>query len=228
MPSSGTLYIIATPIGNMQDITLRAIETLAAVDPILSEDKRTTAGLLSKYGILTPMEAYYSPKEKTLAEKFIQKLLTGSDVALLSENGTPCVSDPGYLLLNRAYEEKIRVVPIPGPSALTAALGVCGLPAGEVFFAGFLPRKKGARKKYIEKHISAGYAFVFYESKYRISDTLKYIAGYAPSLRIAVMREMTKKFEEIIRGTAAEVSGIVNARPGIKGEFTVVCSPSEK
>ena len=228
MPSPGSLYVVATPIGNMRDITLRAIGILGQVGLIISEDTRTTAGLLSKYGILAPMESYYSPKEKSLAEKYIKRLLEGTDIALLSENGTPCVSDPGFILISRAYEEGIKVVPIPGPSALTSALAICGFPIDEVFFAGFLPRKKGARKKYIENHINSGYAFVFYESKYRINDSLKYIADFAPDLPIALMREMTKKFEEVIRGPAREVCEIVNSRPGIKGEFTIVCSPSDK
>lgn len=224
MSSKGSLYLVATPMGNMQDITIRAIETLSECDLIISEDTRTTGRLLKKYGILTPMQPYYSPKEKTLSERYIRKILDGANIALVSENGTPCISDPGYLIVKRAFEEEVKVRPVPGPSALSAALSVCGLPLGEIFFAGFLPRKKGKRKSYLEAHLKGEYTFVFYESKYRLLDTLNFITEINPETRVAVMRELTKKFEEIIRGSAREVMERISSRPGIKGEFTVVCS----
>lgn len=221
--SKGRLYIVATPIGNLEDITLRAVRILKNVDLIIAEDTRTTAKLLAKYKISKKSKSYYSPREYEKAARYLEMIKKGKNIALLSENGTPAVSDPGYEIINRARNDDIEVLPVPGPSALTAALSVCGLPTDEVFFAGFIPRKKGERKRYLQKHIPQGYTFVFYESKYRICDSVDYIKEIKPDKMIFIGREMTKKFEEYIRAEAGEMSAILRRKTNIKGEFVVVC-----
>lgn len=223
----GSLFVVATPIGNLEDITLRALDTLRKCPLVICEDTRKTARLFSRHGISASAAPYYSPREKLLAGRYISRLESGDDIALVSESGTPCVSDPGYEIVRRAHEAGIRVVPVPGPSALASSLSVSGIPCREVFFAGFLPRKKTARRRYLEKHLGQGYTVVFYDSKYRIRDTVGFISEIAPGLEICLCREITKKFEELIRGAAASVSGKLG-ETSIKGEFTVVCSPSEK
>jgi 16S rRNA (cytidine1402-2'-O)-methyltransferase len=223
----GKLYIVATPIGNLSDITLRALDILKSVDFIISEDTRTAGILLKKYEIEKKVYSYYSPKEVQLATKYLRYLAEGKDIALISENGTPCISDPGFEIVRRSYENNIQVIPIPGPSALTAALSACGIYSREVFFAGFIPRKKGARKKYIQKHLEREYTFVFYESKYRIKDTLRFIRELKPGVNVCLAREITKKFEEFIRGEIEEVEEKVSQAASIKGEIVVICSPEK-
>ena len=223
----GTLYVVATPIGNLGDITHRALKVLGSCDLIISEDTRTTRLLLGEYAVKTPVSSYYSPRERFLAGKYIEKLNEGADVALVSERGTPCISDPGFEIVRRAHEEGITVVPVPGPSALPAALSASGLSCKEVFFSGFLPRKKGARRRFLEKHLNQGYTLVFYDSKYRIVETMSFVAEITPGLTVCLCREMTKKFEELIRGSSLEVYEKIRQRTSVKGEFTVVCSPSE-
>jgi len=226
--NKGALYIVATPIGNMGDITVRALEVLRNVDLVICEDTRTTRKILNSYGISARTSPYYSPQEKQLSGKYLNMLARGKTLALVSESGTPLISDPGYFIVKAARERKIPVIPVPGPSAFVAALSVSGIPADEVFFSGFLPKKKGKRKKFIEEHINKSYTFVFYESKYRIMDTIGFIKESAPGLMIFIAREITKKFEEFLRGTADEVYSVLSERENIKGEFVVVCSPSLK
>lgn len=224
----GNLYIVASPIGNLEDITLRAIKILKAVHLIICEDTRTTRKLLNKYGINKKIYSYYSPKESRQAVKYLNMIGEGKDLALISESGTPCISDPGRKIISIAYDSNIKVIPIPGPSAFVAAISASGIPAEEVFFAGFIPRKKGERKKYLENHLNKDYTFVFYDSKYRIRDTLKFIAEISPEISICIGRELTKKFEEFIRGSAIKVEKIISARENLKGEFVVVCSRLKK
>ncbi|MDA3792531.1 MAG: 16S rRNA (cytidine(1402)-2'-O)-methyltransferase [Elusimicrobia bacterium] len=221
--SKGKLYIVATPIGNLEDVTLRAINILKEVDLIISEDTRTTAKLLARYSITKKVKSYYSPREYEQAARYLEMTQKGKDIALLSENGTPAISDPGYEIINRARNEGIEVIPVPGPSAFVAALSVCGLPADEIFFAGFVPRKKGERKRYLEKHINENYTFVFYDSKYRIRDTVDYINEINSEKMIFIGREMTKKFEEYIRAKAEDMARLLRKKTNIKGEFVVVC-----
>jgi 16S rRNA (cytidine1402-2'-O)-methyltransferase len=219
----GCLYVVATPIGNLGDITLRALEILKSVDFVISEDTRTARKLFSKYNIEQRVFSYYSPRERSQAKKYLDMIEQGSDAALISESGTPCISDPGFEIIRGAHERSVRVVPVPGPSAFTAALSSSGIQAKEIFFAGFIPRKKGQRRKYLQSHLEKGYTFVFYESKYRIIDTLNFIGEIAPDLTICAGREITKRFEEFVRGKPEEVRKKIPAN--VKGEFTVICSP---
>ncbi|MFH1416386.1 MAG: 16S rRNA (cytidine(1402)-2'-O)-methyltransferase [Elusimicrobiota bacterium] len=226
--ASGNLYIVATPIGNLEDVTMRSLEILKSVDLVICEDTRTARKLLNRYDISKKTASYYSPKEAYQAGKYAAMLENGTNIAMISECGTPCISDPGIVMIREACKRGINVIPVPGPSALTAALSICGIKAKEVFFAGFIPRKKGARKKYLEKHAGREYAFVFYESKYRIKDTMRFIAEINPELDVCIAREMTKKFEEIIRGSAVEVEDRISSNSELKGEFVVICSACRK
>lgn len=219
----GDLYVVATPIGNLQDITLRALEVLKSVEFIICEDTRTAGKLLNHYNIDKKKYSYYSPKEYIQAGKYISFIEKGKDAALISESGTPCISDPGYEIIRKAYEKDIKVIPLPGASALTSAVSACGMPAKEIFFAGFLPRKKGQRKKYLEKHLNRGYLVVFYESKYRIKDTLRFIKDIDPDRIVCIAREMTKIYEEFIKGDAASVENMIDKMNNPKGEFVVIC-----
>lgn len=224
----GILFVVATPIGNLGDISLRAIEVLKSVDFIICEDTRTSLKLMRSYTIEKPLYSYYSPREPVQALKYLKRIEAGDNVALITESGTPCISDPGLEIIKKAYDKGIEVIPVPGASALTAALSASGIICREVFFAGFIPRKKTQRKKYLEKHIGQEYAFVFYESKYRIIDTLRYIKTIAPGILICLAREMTKKYEEFIRGSIDEVEQKLLKLKNIKGEFVVVCSGMKK
>lgn len=224
----GNLYIVATPIGNLEDITLRSLKILKSVDFIICEDTRTTIKLLRKYDINKKMYSYYSPKEKMQAVKYLNIIEAGNDIALVSESGTPCISDPGVEIVKKAYEKGIKVIPVPGPSAFVACLSAAGISTKEVFFAGFVPRKKGQRKKYLENHLKKKYTFVFYESKYRMKDTLRFIKDIAPELSVCIGREITKKFEEFMRGNITEVEKKVSEVNNLKGEFVVICSGLKK
>ncbi|MBN2407671.1 MAG: 16S rRNA (cytidine(1402)-2'-O)-methyltransferase [Elusimicrobia bacterium] len=222
--SKGKLYVVATPIGNLGDITLRAIEVLKTVSLIICEDTRTTRKLLNHYGIRRRVCSYYSPRETVQAIKYLDMLNEGRDIAVISESGTPCISDPGLEIVKGAYERGITVIPVPGPSAFVTALSASGISAREVFFSGFIPRKKEERKKYLAKHLGKDYTFVFYDSKYRIKDTIGYIKDISPDVNICIGRELTKKFEECIRGTAGEIETKVSGNDNIKGEFVVICA----
>ncbi len=220
----GTLYIVATPIGNLEDITLRALKILKSVDLIICEDTRTTKKLLNRYGITKKQRSYYGPREYDQAKKYLKMVENGKDMALVSESGTPGVSDPGYRIVKRAHIKNMEVIPIPGASALPAALSVSGIDYKEILFTGFIPRKKGQRKKYLKKHLFKSYATLIYESKHRIKDTLKYIKDIDPERTVFLGREMTKKFEEYIRGPAKEVYYSINKREILRGEFVIICS----
>jgi len=228
LDSKGELYIVATPIGNIEDITLRALKILKRVDLIISEDTRTARKLLNHFEIKNRTASYYSPKEIYKADYYLDQIMQGKKLALISESGTPCISDPGIEIVRRAYERGITVIPIPGPTSIAAAVCASGLKTDEFFFTGFLPRKKGARKRALEKHLNAGYPFIFFDSKYRIKDTITFLGELEPARRLCVAREITKKFEEFIRGTAEDVAGVFNEKKNIKGEFVVVCSASGK
>ena len=222
----GILYVVSTPIGNLEDITLRALNVLKSVNIIICEDTRTSKKLLSRYEIKKRQGSYYSPKEVHQAKKYLCMIEEGMDIALVSESGTPCISDPGFEIVQEAYKRGVSVIPVPGPSAFIAALSASGIKSKNVFFAGFVPRKKEQRKKYLKQHIGHDYTFVFYDSKYRIKETIGYIVEIDPDLLICVAREMTKKFEEFIRGSAESVHRKISAQNNIKGEFTVICSPN--
>ena len=202
----GILYIVATPIGNLEDITFRAIDTLKKSNFIVAEDTRHCKVLLRHYGVQTPVISFHEHNEKNQIKAILQRLLNGSSLALISDAGTPLISDPGYRLVQEARAIGIRVAPIPGPCAAIAALSVSGLATDSFIFEGFLPTKAAARQKYLEKQLSEPRTLVFYEAPHRILDVLKDLNLIFGSERRAVIaREMTKLYETIYGGTLQEL-----------------------
>jgi 16S rRNA (cytidine1402-2'-O)-methyltransferase len=216
----GTLYLVSTPIGNLEDITHRAVRILSTVDLIAAEDTRTTKILLDHFRIAKPMVSYHSYNEQQRTPELIRKLLAGYSVAIVSDAGTPGISDPAFFLVRAAIEKSIPVVPIPGPTALTAALVVSGLPTERFVFEGFLPTKKG-RKTRLESLRLEPRTIVLYESPHRIVKTLTDISTSWGNRQVVVARELTKKFEEIIRGPVESVRKIVSAKQA-RGEYVLV------
>jgi len=223
----GTLYIIATPIGNLDDFSQRAVETLKAVDVIASEDTRIARKLLGKFGIQVPLISFFEHNEDKRIPELIRHLETGEAVALISDAGTPLISDPGYRLVREAATRDIRIVPVPGPSAVMAALSVSGLPTDRFTFVGFLPRKASKRKKELQKLTELTHTVVIFESPYRLLKTLQDMAEIMGDRQVVVCRELTKKFEEILRGIPAELLKILSDRT-IKGEITLVVAGKMK
>lgn len=228
--STGTLYIVATPIGNLEDMTLRAIRILKEVSVIASEDTRVTRNLLKHYEISTKLISYHSHASASEHERIIKILESGSDVALVSDAGTPAISDPGVLLVAEVYKRfgnDARVVPIPGASAVISALSASGLPASEFHFYGFLPHKKG-RETIFKQIAETETTVAFYESTHRIEKALESLAKYLPENReVVIGRELTKHFEEFIRGTPAEVIATFKEHTDhARGEFVVMVGSS--
>ncbi len=222
----GTLYVVSTPIGNLEDITLRAVKILSAVDLIAAEDTRTTKVLLARYNIDKPMVSYFSHNERRRTPEILERLKSGSTVALVSDAGTPGISDPAYVLISSALEAKVPVVPIPGPSALLAALVVSGLPTDRFIFEGFLPLKKGRNSK-LEELAKEARTIVLYESPHRVIRTLGEIHEKFGDREVAVAREMTKKFEEVARGPLSEVLSNMSKRQA-RGEYVIVISGAKR
>jgi len=220
----GTLYIVATPIGNLEDITLRAISTLSSVDTILCEDTRVTSRLTARYNIKTRLTSMNARTEKARIAHVLNLLSAGKNVALVSDAGTPTISDPGSALISSVRENlpDVSIIPIPGASALTAALSVSGLPSSEFLFLGFLPHKKG-REKLFKEIAESKRMVLFYESPHRIMKTLSRLAEVLPAhRRIAVARELTKMFEQMRIGSAEEVLAyFTEHKEKQKGEFVV-------
>lgn len=215
------LYIVSTPIGNLKDITLRAIEVLKSVDLIAAEDTRHTKILLSEYQINTPLTSYFEHNEKAKAENLFRQLKEGKNIALVTDAGTPGISDPGYRLVSLAKENGIPMTVIPGPTALIAALSLSGLPTDSFIFAGFLPVKSGGRRKVLESFKDESRTVIFYESPHRILKTLEDIKEVLNDPRVVVAREITKKFEEVRSGLASELlAHFEKSTP--KGEFVVL------
>ena len=215
------LYIVPTPIGNPEDITLRAINVLKEVDFILAEDTRTTSHLLRHLGIEKPMHSHHKFNEHATVGRVVESIAAGKDVALVSDAGTPGISDPGFLLVRRCVEEGIEVVTLPGATALIPAVVQSGFPCDRFCFEGFLPQKKG-RMKRLEELSSETRTIIFYESPYRVVKCLEQIAEtFGAERRVAVVREITKKFEETVRGTVAEAIAHFKAHEP-KGEFVIV------
>ena len=215
------LYIVPTPIGNLEDITLRAINVLMSVDFILAEDTRTSSHLMRHLGIEKPMHSHHKFNEHATVGRVVESIAAGKDVALVSDAGTPGISDPGFLLVRRCVEEGIEVVTLPGPTALIPALVQSGFPCDRFCFEGFLPQKKG-RMKRLEELSSETRTVIFYESPYRVVKCLEQIAEtFGTERRVAVVREITKKFEETVRGTVAEAIAHFKAHEP-KGEFVIV------
>lgn len=218
-----TLYIVATPIGNLKDITLRALETLRSVDLILCEDTRVTKKLLLKYEIQKPLWSYHQHSRLNKIEQIINELSAGKNIALVSDAGTPGISDPGGILIEAIYEklgDSVKITPIPGPNAAIAALSVSGFPADNFHFLGFPPHKKG-RKTFFEKLAKTKETVVFYESKHRIEKTLNELSEKIGARQIVLCRELTKQFETIYRGSAMECLEKLR-KDKILGEFVIV------
>jgi 16S rRNA (cytidine1402-2'-O)-methyltransferase len=219
---SGTLYLVATPIGNLEDISFRAVRVLKEADLIACEDTRQTRKLLDHYGIAKPAISYHEHNERERSLELAARLLAGSKVALVSDAGTPLVSDPGYRLVRAAIDNGIRVEAVPGPSALLTALAVSGLPTDSFQFGGFLPAKSGQRRRILEAMRDAPLTLIFYEAPHRILETLAAVSEVLGDRPVVVARELTKMHEEVLRGTADEVRAILTARETIRGEITLL------
>ncbi|MBI4994169.1 16S rRNA (cytidine(1402)-2'-O)-methyltransferase [Candidatus Peregrinibacteria bacterium] len=218
------LYIVATPIGNLEDITLRAIRTLREADFIVAEDTRHSGILLKKYEIATPMLSFHSHSPESQLQKLLAFLKEGKNLALISDAGTPGISDPGYLLIKTAIENNIQITSIPGPSAVINALAMSGLPTHRFLYLGYLPLKKG-RKKLIASLKNYPYTIVFYEAPHRILKTLNELKNELnENLHVAIGREMTKVFEEVFRGNLSEAIAHFESKSP-RGEFTIVLEP---
>jgi 16S rRNA (cytidine1402-2'-O)-methyltransferase len=217
-----TLYVMATPIGNLKDITFRAIEILRTVDLILCEDTRVTSKLLTRYEIKKPLLSYHQHSKLQRINEIADQLTTGKNLALLTDAGTPGISDPGNKLISEVLKktEGVRIVPIPGPSAVTTALSVSGLKSDEFLFLGFLPRKKD-RARVLQEIAENSRATLFYESTHRIIKTLEQLESLIPERQVVLARELTKLHETIYRGTAVEVLEQLKNSPQ-KGEFVVI------
>lgn len=225
----GTLFVIGTPIGNLEDITLRALRILKEADLILCEDTRVTKRLLARHSISTPMVSYHAHSRLAKVDQILTLLGEGKRLALVSDAGTPCISDPGVLLvaqIRARYGSSVRVIPVPGPSALTAALSAAGVPGAEFTFFGFLPHKKG-RETLFREIAAMKRTAIFYESPHRIERMLISLETFCgPDRHVVVARELTKIHEEFVSGTISEVRSRGMARSGrIRGEFVVMVVP---
>jgi len=218
----GRLYLVATPIGNLEDITYRAVRVLGAVDLIACEDTRQTRKLLDHYAISKPTISYHEHNEAQRAAELAARMLGGATVALVSDAGMPLVSDPGYRLVRAAIEAGVPVEPIPGASAVLAALAASGLPTDTFHFAGFLPAKSGQRERALEALKEQPATLVLYEAPHRVLEALEAIARVLGPRPVVVARELTKVHEEFLRGTSVEVHAALAARASIKGEFTLL------
>ena len=221
---AATLHVVATPIGNLADLSPRALETLRTVAAICAEDTRHTRQLLAHFGIDRPLLALHEHNEDAMADRLVARLLAGESLALVSDAGTPLVSDPGYRLVRAAREAGIRVSPLPGPCAFVAALSVAGLPSDRFVFEGFLPAKAGARRERLQRLAAEPRTLAFYESAHRIEETLADMAAVFGRTRRAVLaRELTKLFETVLDDTLAGLAGRVAGDPNQrKGEFVVL------
>ncbi|KTD62429.1 16S rRNA (cytidine(1402)-2'-O)-methyltransferase [Legionella shakespearei] len=223
----GTLYIVATPIGNKDDITLRALATLKSVDMILAEDTRHSLQLLTALGIKNNLSSLHAHNEGDKSKHIIEQILAGKSIALISDAGTPLISDPGFPLVKLARMNQIPVVPIPGASALITALSAAGVPCDSFIFSGFLPAKHAARKSKLTSLQEQSHTLVFYESTHRIVECLDDVAEvYGSDCHIVLAKELTKTFERFISGTVSEVKDWLLSDPGhIKGEFVLIIPP---
>jgi 16S rRNA (cytidine1402-2'-O)-methyltransferase len=226
MPRSmtGTLYIVATPVGNLEDISQRALRTLREVDLVACEDTRRTRVLLNHFGIKTKTVSYHEHNERARAAELCEQIESGMNVALVSDAGTPLISDPGFRIVQAAIETNIPIVPIPGPTALVAALVASGLPSDQFFFNGFLPARANARRAKLEEVCSIPGTLVFYEAPHRIAATLKTALEVLGNRRAAVARELTKLHEEIVRGSLSELTKRFSGDTIARGEMVLVIS----
>lgn len=226
---SGALFLVGTPIGNLEDITLRALRTLKEVDLIACEDTRQTQKLLNHYGIEKRTVSYHEHNELERAPELIVHLENGENVAVVSDAGMPGVSDPGYRLVGLAVRHHIRVVPIPGASAFLSALVASGLPTDSFHFGGFLPAKAGARRSLLESSRNSPRTLIFYEAPHRLLETMQDLVEIlGPDRRVVIAREVTKLHEEFLRGHADEVLAELKNRADIKGEITLLIAKAEE
>ena len=225
--ATGKLYICATPIGNLEDITLRVMRTLKEVDLIAAEDTRVTRKLLSRYDISTPITSYYEHNEAVKGKELVEAMGAGKTIALVSDAGMPGISDPGHRLIKLCIERGIPVEALPGPSSLITALVISGLPTDTFVFQGFLPRKKGERTALLEELLRTGRTTILFESPRRLKATIAEIAHIDPMRSTVIARELTKKFEEVIRGSAAELLERLDTAE-IKGEVVLLFGPGQK
>lgn len=224
--TGGVLYVVATPIGNLEDITLRALRVLKEVAVIACEDTRVTRKLMSAHDIHTPMVAYHAHSSPHVTREIVDRLARGDDVALVTDAGTPAISDPGEDLVRAAIAEGIRVIPIPGPSALTAALSAAGQPAAHVVFLGFLPRSENERREILAPLRDLPYALVLYEASKRASGTLESMRRTLGDRSATIARELTKKFETFERGRLSELEAKLSG--GTLGEIVIVVGPPDR
>jgi len=217
------LYIVSTPIGNLSDITYRAVEILKKVDIILAEDTRRTGVLLNNYNIKNKLISYNDVNKTRKTTSIIKELQQGKEIALVSDSGTPGISDPGFYLVREAIKNNIKIIPVPGANAAITALISSGLPTDKFTFYGFFPKKQSKQKKIIDELPQRRETAIFYESPHRIKKTILFFSSVIPEYNIVIGREITKKFEEFIRGTVKEVSEEIKDK-NIKGEITIVLS----
>jgi len=228
MVKPGTLYVVATPIGHRDDITLRALKILEQVDLIAAEDTRKTRRYLDQHGIRGRFISYHEHNENERTPQILARLASGASIALVSNAGTPTVSDPGYRLITSAIGNEVPIVPVPGVCAAAAALSVAGLPTDTFTFTGFLPKKKGKRSQQLGELANASRTLIFYESPNRITSLINEIIDAMGNRNGVLAREMTKRHEEFIRGSLAEILKILEARPGIKGECTLLVTGQDE
>jgi 16S rRNA (cytidine1402-2'-O)-methyltransferase len=224
--ADATLYIIATPIGNLEDITYRAVRILGEVDLIAAEDTRHSLKLLNHFGISKPLTSYFDHNQQFKGERILNALRRGKSVALISDAGTPCISDPGFLLVRDAVAENIPVVPVPGACAAIAALSASGLPTDSFTFAGFPPSRQGKRRTFLSGMNGLPGTLVLYEAPHRLIETLNDIREVMGERQVIVARELTKMFEECIRGSASEVIAFVS-QDIVRGEVVILIAPGE-
>ena len=218
---SGALYIVPTPIGNLEDITFRAVRVLKEVDLVAAEDTRHSQVLLNHYGIRTPLTSYHEHNERSKARELVERLRQGTSIALLSDAGTPMISDPGYRLMVEAIGAGVQVIPLPGPSALTAALTAAGLPTDRFGFEGFLPAKKSERRSTLEALRNDTRTLIFYETPHRLKETLADLAEVFGDRDVAIGREISKVHEEFLRGAIREVLAKLEQQ-NVRGEITLI------
>ncbi len=227
MKHTGTLYVVATPIGNLEDITARALRILGEVDLIAAEDSRQSRKLLDRYGISKPLLAHHQHNQSKSSAKLIEKLIGGKSIALICDAGTPLISDPGTILVRNAHQNGIRVVPVPGASALSSALSVCGLEFNTVHFEGFLPSRHRARIERLEELVNLESALIFFEAPHRIVQSLEDMVEVLGAGRKACLaREMTKLHEQVRVNKLEQLCALVRENPQqLKGEFVVITEP---
>lgn len=220
--SAGKLYVVSTPIGNLEDMTYRAVRVLKEVQLIACEDTRESRKLLEHFGIETRAVSYHEHNEAARAGELVERILDGDSIAVISDAGTPLVSDPGYRIVHLAVERGVTVVPVPGASAMLSALAASGLPTDSFRFGGFLPAKSSQRRRVLEQIAQETATVIFYETPHRVVEALEDVAAVIGERLVVVAREITKLHEEFLRGTAGEIHDELQKRPAVKGEITLL------